>query len=34
VEIQSKKVRASDALALHLATSGGAAIRLHPVQNH
>ena len=32
LDIQSKTVRASDTLKLHLATSGGAAIRLHPVQ--
>lgn len=32
VDIQSKTVRAADTLNLHLATSGGAAIRFHPVQ--
>ena len=31
VDIQSKTVRAADTLNLHLATSGGAAIRLHPI---
>ena len=34
VEIQTRKVRASDTLRLHLATSGGAAIRLRPVQDN
>ena len=32
VEIQSKTVRATDTLNLHLATSGGAAVRLRPVR--